>query len=286
MNTPTRSTASDERDELDFLDPDDAARVLDDDPIQNDLSSQLSFKRKQKNSPFLAVPARIFNNLAGGASSSSHSQSRSSGRTGSNSQNPRNRSTPLGIFSQSPSPPPFGPDDGNILNTSSDKNNSGPLDWHVEGPGRRVGYENLTAIDWIFEYTKERQRLRVLSSSARGFTGYLQRLLDASQVWIILLLTGALVGILAAAINIAADWLGDLKLGYCSTGPEGGHFYLNKSFCCYGYDQGSKCAGWRLWAEALGVQAAGGKWFIQYFFYLLFSVSIGKVAVQREDIKL
>ncbi|KAL3953527.1 hypothetical protein ACCO45_011483 [Purpureocillium lilacinum] len=162
------------------------------------------------------------------------------------------------------------------LNTGS--KDGVPLDWYAEGPGRRVGYEDLTAIDWIFEYTKERQRLRVLSSSASGLMGYVQHLIDASQVWIILILTGLLVGAIAAAIDVTTDWLGDLKLGFCSSGPEGGHFYLNKGFCCYGYDQGSKCLGWKTWGDALGVHSAGGKWFIGYIFFLLFSVSLAYCA--------
>jgi hypothetical protein len=112
----------------------------------------------------------------------------------------------------------------------------GPLDWYVEGPGRRVGYDDLTAIDWIFEYTKERQRLRVLSSTTHGLVGYLRQLLDASHVWVVLILTGITVGILAAAINVASDWLGDIKFGFCKQGEQGGQFYLNKGFCCWGHD--------------------------------------------------
>lgn len=146
-----------------------------------------------------------------------------------------------------------------------------PLDWYVEGPGRRVGYEDLTAIDWIFEYTKERTRLRVLNSSGSGLLGYAQRLLDASQEWIILVLTGLLVGALAAGIDITTDWLGDLKTGYCST-QDGGAFYLNKHFCCLGYDEGAQCMGWRPWAAALHVSSRGGKWVIEYFFFIMLSV--------------
>lgn len=172
---------------------------------------------------------------------------------------------------------PHGNRNGNV-NSSAKHGSPSPNDWYTEGPGRRVGYEDMTAIDWIFEYTKERQRLRVLSSSASGLLGYLRILMDASEIWIILVLTGLLVGAIAAGINVTSDWLGDLKLGFCSSGPEGGHFYLNKGFCCYGYDQGSNCAGWKYWSDALGVQGAGGKWFIEYFFYLLFSVSLDSSA--------
>jgi hypothetical protein len=112
----------------------------------------------------------------------------------------------------------------------------GSSDWYVEGPGRRVGYDDLTAIDWIFEYTKERQRLRILSSTTNGLVGYVRQLLDASHVWVVLILTGVAVGVLAAAINIASDWLGDIKFGFCKSGEQGGQFYLNKAFCCWGHD--------------------------------------------------
>ncbi len=147
-----------------------------------------------------------------------------------------------------------------------------PLDWYVEGPGRRVGYEDLTAIDWIFEYTKERQRLRALYSRAGGVLGYAQQLLDASQVWIVLVLTGLAVGAIAAAIDVTTDWLGDLKAGYCSAGPDGGAFYLNRGFCCMGYDDGANCRGWTPWAAALGISSESGKWVIEYFFFVMFSV--------------
>jgi chloride channel 3/4/5 len=112
----------------------------------------------------------------------------------------------------------------------------GSLDWYVEGPGRRVGYDDLTAIDWIFEYTKERQRLRILSSTTSGLVGYVRQLLDASHVWVVLILTGVAVAILAASINIASDWLSDIKFGFCKSDEKGGQFYLNKGFCCWGHD--------------------------------------------------
>ena len=123
--------------------------------------------------------------------------------------------------------------------TTGEVKGGGPLDWYVEGPGRRVGYDDLTAIDWIFEYSKERQRLRILASNTHGLVGYFRQLLDASHVWIVLILTGVTVGILAAAINIASDWLGDIKFGFCKQGEQGGQFYLNKGFCCWGHDGSS-----------------------------------------------
>ena len=114
----------------------------------------------------------------------------------------------------------------------------GPMDWYVEGPGRRVGYDDLTAIDWIFEYTKERQRKRLLYSSGQGIIGNIRKLLDAGNVWLVLIATGVAVGIIAAFIDVASDWLADLKTGFCKNGEGGGKFYLNRSFCCWGHDGG------------------------------------------------
>lgn len=114
------------------------------------------------------------------------------------------------------------------------------LDWYVEGPGRRVGYDDLTAIDWIFEYTKERQRKRLLFTKGQGVLGHVRQLLDGSHLWFVLIGTGIGVGIIAAAIDVATNWLGDIKSGYCKSGKGGGMFYLNRSFCCWGYD-GEPC---------------------------------------------
>ena len=158
------------------------------------------------------------------------------------------------------------------LNNNSATKDGGPLDWYVEGPGRRVGYEDLTAIDWIFEYTKERQRLRILYSSATGLLGHMQQFWDASQIWVVLILTGLAAGAFAAGIDVVSDWLADLKTGYCKAGVDGGRFYLSKAFCCTGYDEWSGCQDWVSWSKALRVSSAGRTWFIEYFFFIAFSV--------------
>ncbi|PYH82994.1 putative voltage-gated chloride channel [Aspergillus uvarum CBS 121591] len=149
---------------------------------------------------------------------------------------------------------------------------SGFLDWYVEGPGRRVGYDDLTAIDWIFEYTKERQRKRLLYANGQGLVGYARKILDASNVWIVLIATGILVGIIAACIDVSSDWLADLKTGYCRNGAGGGRFYLNRSFCCWGHDDINNCLDWTPWRKALGVTSRGGGYAVEYVFYILYSV--------------
>lgn len=227
--------------------------LLAEDPLEPDGEQMVSFKRKQKQ----ASASRFLSAFAGSGASS---QATPSPRYG--TPNPNGR--PLQSL------------DLNIGDTDSPDNtqpkDGGPLDWNVEGPGRRVGYGDMTAIDWIFEYTKERQRLRMLYSKATGLLGYVQKSLDASQIWVVLILTGLAVGVLAATIDIASDWLADIKTGYCTAGEDGGGFYLNKYFCCYGYDGIAQCRDWVPWSLALNITSGGGKWVIEYFFYIAFSV--------------
>lgn len=99
-----------------------------------------------------------------------------------------------------------------------------------------MGYDDLTAIDWIFEYAKERQRQRVLRDNTHGLLGLVRQFADGAQIWVILVATGVAVGAIAAGIDVVSDWLGDVKTGNCSNVSAGGKFYLNKYFCCWGLD--------------------------------------------------
>jgi chloride channel 3/4/5 len=253
QSPPKHATVDDDRDNDDPIanfSRDQA--LLADDPLEAENEEIVSFKRKLKptaGSRFLSV-------ISGG---SNVRQSTPSPRTGTPTLNTRSHG--LNVIG--------GSRDGA---NNTDTKDGGPLDWYVEGPGRRVGYEDMTAIDWIFEYTKERQRLRMLYSHATGLLGYAQQFLDASQVWVVLILTGLAAGVFAASIDVVSDWLGDLKTGYCSAGKDGGHFYLNRYFCCYGYDSMSQCQGWVPWAKALNISASGGTWFSEYIFFIVFSV--------------
>lgn len=236
--------------------------LLAEDPLSSDRHEPMTFKRKQKRSILSSSAQHFFSSFArsGGSAAQQPAQEPPSPSLNSVDGEPIFH----GIGSSRPHESAYA--------AGYQAKDGAPLDWYVEGPGRRVAYENLTAIDWIFEYTKERQRLRVLRSTASGLLGHIQLLLDASQVWVILILTGIATGCLAAAIQVTTNWLGDLKTGFCSGGTDGGAFYLSKASCCLGYDQGSKCHGWSSWGEAMGIHSGGGRWFVEYIFFILFSV--------------
>lgn len=143
---------------------------------------------------------------------------------------------------------------------------------------RRVGYDDLSAIDWIFEYAKERQRVKRLLAGAHGATRTLKQLADDSHVWVVLILTGISVGFVAAGISIVSDWLGDIKQGYCKTGADGGKFYLSRQFCCWGHDNSTQCADWTPWREALGISNAGLGYTIEFVLFVCFAVVFATAA--------
>ncbi|KAI5293283.1 hypothetical protein KEM52_005684 [Ascosphaera acerosa] len=155
-------------------------------------------------------------------------------------------------------------------------------DYHLSGPGRRVGYSDLTSIDWIFEQNKERARLHRLAadrsdSASRPARRRLRSLLDSSQVWLVLIFSGIAIGCIAAGIDIVGAWLGDLKGGYCRRGPQGGRFYLSRTFCCWGEDDLASCSQWVQWRDAFSTMVAAG-YAVEYLLYVLFSVLFASAA--------
>lgn len=230
------------------------------------ICGRISFKRKQKAASSGFGLPRFLSSSLGASSSRTSPLSRSpQSRLQQLRTNERaNDSTEL-ILNYLDTP-------GNAGDHLQDTKDATGLDWYVEGPGRRVGYDDLTAIDWIFEYAKERQRLRYLYSGASGILGYIKQIADASQIWLILVAAGVLSGGVAAFIDVASDWLGDLKTGFCSNGDGDGRFYLNKGFCCWGYTEYSQCSDWHPWSSALGIHSVGGGWIVEYIFFVLFSV--------------
>ncbi|KAJ3210704.1 hypothetical protein HDU67_005079 [Dinochytrium kinnereticum] len=138
--------------------------------------------------------------------------------------------------------------------------------------GRRVAYDNFTTIDWIHDLTMERMRL-VSLRAIEGWEGWVRRIFDASQAWIVVFFVGILTGWIAGYIDIGAGWLSDIKEGYCSAG-----FYLNRKFCCWHRPENAYCSEWILWANAFGYKSGGASWAISCFMYTLFAVAFASTA--------
>lgn len=134
-------------------------------------------------------------------------------------------------------------------------------------PHRQIAYEDLSAIDWQYEYAKERLRKEKLDKSP-GVYGTILSILDFSNVWIVLILTGISVAVVAAFIDIVSRWLADVKFGHCTDA-----FYLTREYCCSGISIQDPCPKWESWETSFGITNSGfGSYLLAYIFYVIFTV--------------
>ncbi|CBF86577.1 hypothetical protein AN2308.2 [Aspergillus nidulans FGSC A4] len=105
-------------------------------------------------------------------------------------------------------------------------------------------YEDFTTIDWVQDAVHEQARRRIKRQEGSGFWDKegtfkwrlkVRESYDAGQAWLVITIVGAVIGLIAAVLNIITEWLSDIKLGYCTTA-----FYLNQQFCCWGAEGAAK----------------------------------------------
>uniref|UniRef100_A0A8C9VEE0 Chloride channel protein n=1 Tax=Scleropages formosus TaxID=113540 RepID=A0A8C9VEE0_SCLFO len=152
------------------------------------------------------------------------------------------------------------------------------LDEPIPGVGT---YDDFHTIDWVREKCKDRERHRKINSkkkeSAWEFT---KSLYDAWSGWLVVTLTGLASGALAGVIDIAADWMNDLKEGVCLSA-----LWFNHEQCCWGsnettFAERDKCPQWKTWAELILGQAEGpGSYIMNYFMYTYWALAFAFLAV-------
>ncbi|XP_043100213.1 H(+)/Cl(-) exchange transporter 3 isoform X3 [Puntigrus tetrazona] len=152
----------------------------------------------------------------------------------------------------------------------------------LEEPIPGVGtYDDFHTIDWVREKCKDRERHRKINSkkkeSAWEFT---KSLYDAWSGWLVVTLTGLASGALAGVIDIAADWMNDLKEGVCLSA-----MWFNHEQCCWDsnettFAERDKCPQWKTWAELILGQAEGpGSYIMNYFMFTFWALSFAFLAV-------
>ena len=76
-----------------------------------------------------------------------------------------------------------------------------------------------------------------------------------------LVFLGVCIGLNAAIVSIVSEWLGDIKMGYCSDG-----WWLNQQFCCWEIEgeEVDGCDAWHSWSHV-----TLARWMV----FVLFAVS-------------
>ncbi|EPY83607.1 chloride channel 3 isoform 1 [Camelus ferus] len=152
------------------------------------------------------------------------------------------------------------------------------LDEPIPGVGT---YDDFHTIDWVREKCKDRERHRRINSKKKESAWEMTKsLCDAWSGWLVVTLTGLASGALAGLIDIAADWMTDLKEGVCLSA-----LWYNHEQCCWGsnettFEERDKCPQWTTWAELIIGQAEGpGSYIMNYIMYIFWALSFAFLAV-------
>ncbi|XP_023681178.1 H(+)/Cl(-) exchange transporter 3 isoform X5 [Paramormyrops kingsleyae] len=152
------------------------------------------------------------------------------------------------------------------------------LDEPIPGVGT---YDDFHTIDWVREKCKDRERHRKINSKKKESAWeFVKSLYDAWSGWLVVTLTGLAAGALAGLIDIAADWMNDLKEGVCLSS-----LWFNHEQCCWAsnettFAERDKCPQWKTWAELILGQAEGpGSYIMNYFMYTFWALTFAFVAV-------
>ncbi|TRZ26493.1 hypothetical protein HGM15179_000650 [Zosterops borbonicus] len=171
--------------------------------------------------------------------------------------------------------------DPNMVN-AGDMNGSGNLMDFLDEPFPDVGtYEDFHTIDWLREKSRDTDRHRkITSKSKESIWEFIKSLLDAWSGWVVMLLIGLLAGTLAGVIDLAVDWMTDLKEGVCLSA-----FWYSHEQCCWTsnettFDDRDKCPQWQKWSELLVSQSEGASAYIlNYFLYIMWALCFAFLAV-------
>ncbi|CAE6369095.1 unnamed protein product [Rhizoctonia solani] len=142
-----------------------------------------------------------------------------------------------------------------------------PWESQVDLSAGRRAYRDGATIDWTEEETVERIHKNTLRSQP-GLRGVILPLLDQARIWVVLIVTGILVGFIGAWLDVLVAWLGDIRTGRCSYG-----FFYNENSCCSGLDAGEECNEWNTWGEYFGIRSIAGTALIQSIIYVVLAMA-------------
>uniref|UniRef100_A0AAY4CWU7 Chloride channel protein n=1 Tax=Denticeps clupeoides TaxID=299321 RepID=A0AAY4CWU7_9TELE len=165
---------------------------------------------------------------------------------------------------------------------TEEMNGSGNLMDFLDEPFPDVGtYEDFHTIDWLREKSRDTDRHRkITSKSKESIWEFIKSLLDAWSGWVVMLLIGLLSGTLAGVIDLAVDWMTDLKEGICLSA-----LWYSHEQCCWTsnettFDDRDKCPEWLKWAELMtGHSEGAGAYLLNYFLYILWALFFSFLAV-------
>ncbi|KAI9353711.1 putative voltage gated chloride channel [Obelidium mucronatum] len=134
--------------------------------------------------------------------------------------------------------------------------------------------DDFDTIDWVQDTSADHQRRRKLQLTLADSP--LESAFESMQSWILVLILGFSLGLVAAFIDIVAAWLTDVRLGYCET-----EWYLSRTICCTVFSRyliknsSGDCPKWSYWSDSYIL-----KWMIYIFFSTIFASVVAVIVVK------
>uniref|UniRef100_A0A8C4R385 Chloride channel protein n=2 Tax=Eptatretus burgeri TaxID=7764 RepID=A0A8C4R385_EPTBU len=152
----------------------------------------------------------------------------------------------------------------------------------LEEPIPGVGtYGDFNTIDWVREKARDRDRHRKITSRKKeSVCSFIRSVFDAWSGWLVVTFVGLMAGTFAGLIDIAADWLTDVKEGVCLSS-----FWCNREQCCWDsnettFEERNLCPEWRTWSQlVLGHTDGVGAYLVAYLCYVAWAVTFAFLAV-------
>jgi len=147
----------------------------------------------------------------------------------------------------------------------------------------RTHYDDFHTIDWLKDLARDRFRHRIIQKKHKD--SIIQKLImyhDSWSGWLCVLLVGISSGLVAAVVDIGANWITHIKDGICVDA-----FWLTRAQCCWAsrnitYDNynNPNCPEWFSWPQAFNDFHEGfGEYLISYLFYILWAMTFSLLAV-------
>lgn len=123
--------------------------------------------------------------------------------------------------------------------------------------------QDFSTIDWI----KDRRRDKIAKSRNLIGHSYYRVLFDSVRGYLLIVLIGICIGLVASQINSLSAWLTDVKSGYCINA-----WYLSKRLCCLSHQKLNECVEWTDWSFA--IFNVSNLYIVRWISYCILSVII------------
>ncbi|KAH7396064.1 chloride channel [Cadophora sp. MPI-SDFR-AT-0126] len=133
---------------------------------------------------------------------------------------------------------------------------------NTETSNGRIWYDQFTSTDWVYDNIADAYRIHQLRLR-KWFWGNIYRQWDIVQGWVLIVIIGLAIALIAFAVDVSEATISSLRLGHCSRA-----WYLSAQKCC----PSGSCPEWQTWADSMNISS--GRSTLGFTAYLCSSIAL------------